>query len=130
MLRCKPSPNETLASKTGTPTMTPIEVSVARSLASRRFLKASRSRSKKGISKCSLKVPDRLAYCVACQKPDRQGGHVDDRPSRTVGILTRLTRLTPRIVFQKFVRKVLFDATQIQISVSKYCPRQNARRSY
>ena len=48
-LRCKPSPNETIVTITATPTMTPIEVSVARSLASRRFLKASQRMSKKGI---------------------------------------------------------------------------------
>ena len=34
---------------TATPTITPIEVSVARNFASRRFLKASLSRSKNGI---------------------------------------------------------------------------------
>src|SRR5581483_5546793 len=46
---CKPSPNETIVTMTATPTITPIEVSVARSLASRRFRKASLSRSRNGI---------------------------------------------------------------------------------
>ena len=39
MLRCNPRPNETIVTITATPTITPIEVNVARNFASRRFLK-------------------------------------------------------------------------------------------
>src|SRR5690349_6782103 len=49
MLRCNPRPNETIVTITATPTITPIEVSVARNFASRRFRKDSFRRSAKDI---------------------------------------------------------------------------------
>src|ERR1041385_8037645 len=50
MLRCNPRPNETIVTITATPTITPIEVSVARNFASRRFRKDSFRRSVKDIA--------------------------------------------------------------------------------